>query len=82
MIEDLGKASKWDYRFFHVKTDGKIRELDVKEVRKNKLYNSERLLVFMNKTNIGFMRDGRSFNMKIKNLQEILSVANEGKDNP
>jgi hypothetical protein len=75
MIEKLGQTkTKWDYRFFHIKADGKVKEMDVLEVRGNKRYQSNWLIVFVGKTNIGFMKDGASINLTVNTLKEILTV--------
>ena len=77
MIENLGKTSKWDYRFFHLYADGKrIREVDVKEVRQRLKLVDSQVVMAIRKNQITLYTKGTMVHFKRSQLFEVLNSVN------
>ena len=78
MIENEGKVSKWDYRFFHVYTKGKIKEIDVEDIRKNYQKDNRakhpRLLVQIGHNYISLRYGSHVSGLPLDKLEEIINA--------
>lgn len=84
MIENEGKVSEWDARFFHIYSKGRIKELDVLDIRKG--YNKDvkaihpRLIVQFLGNYISFRHGEHVVGMPLNKLEEIINAIHNPKE--